>query len=208
MNSLSRIVPGLRWVLVICGVVAATALGAAQQLSRAPGTPTPGVGIVPPPDYTIGADDVLTISFWGEKEMSGDVLVRPDGKITLPLINDVVAAGLSPEQLRRQVGKLAEQYFQNVQATVIVKEINSRRVFITGMVEKPGAYPLTTRTTVMQLIALAGGLKEFAKSNRIIVMRKDGARDVHLAFDYEEVLQGKNLSQNVDMKPGDTVVVP
>jgi polysaccharide export outer membrane protein len=159
-------------------------------------------------DYTIGADDVLTIAFWGEKDMSGDVIVRPDGKITLPLINDVVAAGLSPEQLRVRVAELAAQYFQNAQATVIVKEINSRRVFITGQVEKPGAYPLTTRTTVMQLIALAGGLKEFAKGNRIVIMRTAGGRDVHFAFDYRQVVEGRNLDQNVEMKPGDTVVVP
>lgn len=183
--------------------------GNAQQHSRTGETVSaPFPVVVPSGDYTIGPDDVLTIAFWGEKDMSGDVIVRPDGKITLPLLNDVVAAGLSPDQLRERVMMLAEKFFQNAQATVIVKEINSRRVFITGQVEKPGSYPLTTRTTVMQLIALAGGLKEFAKSSRIVLMRTVNGREVLLAFDYDQVVQGKNQSQNVEMKPGDTVVVP
>jgi polysaccharide export outer membrane protein len=186
----------------------AAGAGSAQQLSGNGAGTTPAAAVVPPPDYTIGADDVLTIAFWGEKEMSGDVIVRPDGKISLPLINDVAAAGLSPEQLRQQIGTLAAKFFQNAQATVTVKAINSRRVYITGEVEKPGAYPLTTRTTVIQLIALAGGLKEFAKANRIVIMRSDGGRDLRLPFDYKEVMEGKNLLQNVDLKPGDTVVVP
>lgn len=181
----------------------------AQRLVVAPGTVRrPAPAAAPAPDYTIGTDDVLTIAFWGEKDMSGDVIVRPDGKITLPLINDVVAAGSTPEQLRQHLETLAEKFLHHAQATVIVKAINSRRVFITGQVEKPGAYPLTTRTTVMQLIALAGGLREFAKSNKIVIMRHQDGKDFHLPFDYREVLEGRNLLQNVEVKPGDTVVVP
>lgn len=209
MGSTSRVTWGSRFLALVCAALVAAATADAQELSRGSDAGAPPFPIVQPPsDYTIGPDDVLTIAFWGEKDMSGDVVVRPDGKITLPLINDVVAAGLSPNQLRERVATLAEKYLQNVQATVIVKEINSRRMFITGQVEKPGAYPLTTRTTVMQLIALAGGLKEFAKSNKIVVMRNVSGREVHLAFDYREVVEGKNVSQNVEMKPGDTVVVP
>lgn len=196
-----------------CGVIAALSVAAidtsqAQQHSVAPDATLPPTVAVVPPDYTIGPDDVLTIAFWGEKDMSGDVIVRPDGKITLPLINDVVASGLSPDQLRGQIATLAKKFFQDAQATVTVKTINSRRVFITGQVEKPGAYPLTTRTTVMQLIAMAGGLSEFAKTNKIVVMRNDAGREARFMFDYKAVMEGKNLSQNVEMKPGDTVVVP
>ena len=209
MSPTARVPRHPRCVFAICGVLLATLSAGAQQRSRTSDTvPVPFPAVLPASDYSIGPDDVLTIAFWGEKDMSGDVIVRPDGKITLPLINDVVAAGLSPEQLRERVATLAEKFLQNVQATVIVKEINSRRVFITGQVEKPGSYQLTTRTTVMQLIALAGGLKEFAKSDKIVIMRTDGGREIYLAFDYPEVLEGKNRSQNVEMKPGDTVVVP
>ena len=205
MGSPLRVQHGLGHGLLIGAILAVAALSEAQGLN---GT---SAAIGPPvvdADYTIGADDVLTIAFWGEKDMSGDVIVRPDGKITLPLINDVVAAGLSPEQLRVRVAERAAQFFQNAQATVIVKEINSRRVFITGQVEKPGAYPLTTRTTVIQLIALAGGLKEFARSSRIVIMRNTAGRDVHLMFDFRAVVEGKNPDQNVEVRPGDTVVVP
>jgi polysaccharide export outer membrane protein len=208
MGLPNRIPHGLRYILAICGALVAT-VSAGQGLSRTPDPVSPPFpAVLPPADYTIGPDDVLTIAFWGEKDMSGDVIVRPDGKISLPLVNDVVAAGLSPDQLRERVATLAERFLQNVQATVIVKEIKSRRVFITGQVEKPGSYPLSTRTTVMQLIALAGGLKEFAKGGKIVVMRNDGGREIYLAFDYDQVVQGKNRSQNVEMKPGDTVVVP
>jgi polysaccharide export outer membrane protein len=209
MRSPSRIPPPRRWALVVGALLMATSTVVAQQLTGAPGTgPPPAAAMVPPPDYTIGPDDVLTIAFWGEKDMSGDVIVRPDGKITLPLINDVAAAGLSPAELRERIATLAKKFFQDVQATVTVKTINSRRVFITGQVEKPGSYPLTTRTTVMQLIAMAGGVKEFAKTNKIVVMRNDAGREARFQFNYKEVVEGRNLAQNLEMKPGDTVVVP
>jgi polysaccharide export outer membrane protein len=209
MRSPSRIPPRRRWALVVGALLMATSTVVAQQLTGAPGTgPPPAAAMVPPPDYTIGPDDVLTIAFWGEKDMSGDVIVRPDGKITLPLINDVAAAGLSPAELRERIATLAKKFFQDVQATVTVKTINSRRVFITGQVEKPGSYPLTTRTTVMQLIAMAGGVKEFAKTNKIVVMRNDAGREARFQFNYKEVVEGRNLAQNLEMKPGDTVVVP
>lgn len=208
MGLPSRIPRWPCWVLIAGVLLLAPASSIAQQMSVASGTVPASVPAVIPPDYVIGADDVLTIAFWGEKDMSGDVIVRPDGKITLPLINDVVAAGLSPDQLRQRLAALAETFFKDVQATVAVKTINSRRVFITGQVEKPGSYPLTTRTTVMQLIALAGGLKEFAKANKIVVMRNDGGRESRLPFDYKKVVEGRNLLENVEMRPGDTVVVP
>jgi polysaccharide export outer membrane protein len=102
----------------------------------------------------------------------------------------------------------ARRYVEDPNATVVVKQINSRKVFITGAIEKPGTYPLTSRTTVLQLIATAGGLKEFAKRDAIRILRSDDGREVRFPFDYDRVISGKNLKQNVELKPGDTVIVP
>jgi polysaccharide export outer membrane protein len=160
------------------------------------------------PGYVIGPDDVLSIVFWREKDMSGDVVVRPDGRISLPLINEVEASGLTPEQLRQKLSVEAERYVQDPSVTVVVKEIKSRRVFITGEVNRPGPYPLMAPTTVLQLISTAGGLLEYAKRDKIVVMRTENGQPVRLQFDYDGVVQGRNLRQNVELRPGDTVIVP
>jgi polysaccharide biosynthesis/export protein len=165
-------------------------------------------GVELAPDYVIGPDDVLAIVFWREKELSGEVTVRPDGRISLPLLNDIAAAGLTPDQLRDRVLQRAATLVEDPQATVVVKTVNSRKVFITGMVERPGSYPLTNRTTVLQLIATAGGLREFAKSGDIVMIRNDHGRETRFRFDYKDVVKGKRLEQNLELKPGDTVVVP
>jgi polysaccharide export outer membrane protein len=161
-----------------------------------------------PPDYVIGPDDVLAVVFWREKDLSADAAVRPDGKISLPLLNDVQASGLTPEQLRVQLTAAAAKYVTDPTVTVVVKAINSRKVFITGQVGKPGPYPLTGPTTVMQLIAVAGGVHEFADSKNIIILRVENGRQVALRFNYKDVSKRKNLKQNIELKPGDTVVVP
>jgi len=162
----------------------------------------------PPTEYVIGPNDTLSVLFWRDKDMSADVVVRPDGNITLPLLNDIQAAGLTPEQLRERILAEARRYIEDPSPTVVVKEINSRKVFITGQVEKPGPYPISEPTTVLHLIAIAGGLKEFADGKKILVMRTDKGRQVAYTFDYRELLKGKNLRQNIELKPGDTVVVP
>jgi polysaccharide export outer membrane protein len=164
--------------------------------------------VTPPPGYVIGPDDVLTIVFWRDKEMSADVVVRPDGKISLPLVNDVQAAGLSPEQLRSQLTQAAEKFIAEPNATVVVKEIHSRKVFITGNVAKAGTYPLSGDMNVLQLIALAGGLAEYADAKNIVVMRNEGGQSQSFKFNYKDVVKQKNVQQNILLKPGDTVVVP
>jgi polysaccharide biosynthesis/export protein len=194
--------------------LSSASLGAAQEPRTAPafggpaarGAATARAG---EPPYVIGTDDVLSIVFWRDKDLSGDVTVRPDGKITLPLLNDVQAAGKTPDELRDLIKAAAQAYIEDPNPTVIVKEIKSRRVFITGQVEKPGPYPLTGETTVLQLIAMAGGMKEFADGSNISIMRKsaNGTTQV-LPFNYRDVLKRKNLGQNVQLRPGDTVVVP
>ena len=166
------------------------------------------VGIEPPPGYLLGADDILNVVFWREKEMSADVVVRPDGRITLPLISDVQASGLTPEQLRARIHEQASKYIEDPSVTVVVKQINSRRVFVTGLVGKPGAYPLSNPTTVLQLLSMAGGVSEFADYKKIIVLRNENGTQKALKFNYKDVTRGKNLQQNVLLEPGDTVVVP
>jgi polysaccharide biosynthesis/export protein len=168
---------------------------------------TPG-GVTPPADYVLGTDDVLIVIFWREKDMSSEVVVRPDGKITLPLLNDVVAAGLTPDALRKKLNAEASRFIEDPAASVVVKVINSRKVFVTGEVQKPGPYPLTTPTTVMQLLAIAGGLKDYAKRNEIVVMRTENGEQVLHAFDYDAIIKRKKVSQNILLEPGDTIVVP
>jgi polysaccharide export outer membrane protein len=185
--------------------VAAPAPAAPAPTAGAPAAPA---GAVIPPGYLIGPEDVLVIVFWREKEMSAEVAVRPDGKISLPLLNDVNAAGLTPEQLRGQLLEAASKFIEEPSATVIVKEIRSRKVFVTGQVAKPGPYALAAPTTVLQLLATAGGVLEYADSKHIRVMRTENGKPVSFTFNYKDVIKGKNLKQNIELKPGDTVVVP
>ena len=162
--------------------------------------------------YIIGADDVLTLVFWRDEQLSGDVLVRPDGKISVPLLDDVHAAGLTPKQLGEHLAVEARRFVTSATVTVVVKEIHSRKVYITGLVAKPGQYPLTSSMTALQLIATAGGLLDFAKTKDIRVVRLEHGRAVDLRFDYEAAtrnpLKASQQSSNIELKPGDTVVVP
>ncbi len=173
-------------------------------------TPAPGVpaGVDLPAGYVVGPEDVLTIIVWREKDLSNDVTVRPDGRITLPLINDVVAQGLTPDQLRNQLKAQFDKYVEDSSVSVVVKQINSRKVFITGMVGKPGSYPLTSTVTVLQLISMAGGLNEFARGKEIVVMRTEDGKQKAMKFNYEDVRKGRKLQQNIELRPGDTVLVP
>jgi polysaccharide export outer membrane protein len=165
-------------------------------------------GVVPPPGYVIGPEDVLSIVFWREKNLSSEVVVRPDGRISLPLLNDVQAAGLTADELREKVMTEANNFVEDATATVVVKQINSRKVYITGNVNKPGLYPLTGPMNVLQLIAVAGGLLEFANGEKIRVMRIENGNPIAQPFNYKSVAEGKNLRQNIELRPGDTVVVP
>lgn len=199
---------------LVCSLVVTSLAGVpvhAQQPPLATVTPNSAAaaGATLPAGYVIGADDVLSIVFWREKDMSSDVVVRPDGKISLPLLNDIQAGGLTPDELRSVLMQAAAKYIVgDSNATVVVKTINSRKVYITGNVLKPGTYPLTGEMTVLQLIAVAGGLQEYADSKKIVVMRKEEGRDRHFTFNYKDVIKQKKLQQNISLKPGDTVVVP
>jgi polysaccharide export outer membrane protein len=162
----------------------------------------------PPTDFVIGPEDVLGIVFWRDETMSGDVTVRPDGNITVPLINEIKAAGLTPEQLRLALLEAAKKFVAEPTVSVIVRQINSRKVFVTGQVTRPAAYPLIAPTTVMQMIANAGGLNDYADGKKIVIIRTEAGRQTHIKFNYEDVRKGKKLEQNILLKPGDTIVVP
>jgi polysaccharide biosynthesis/export protein len=180
----------------------------AQPPAGAQPQAVPTTGIEPPPGYVIGPRDVLSVIFWRDKDMSADVSVRPDGMISLPLINEVRAEGLTPDQLRDQVVQRAARYVADPTVSVVVREINSRLVFITGEVNKPGAYPLMAPTSVMQLISLAGGLREYAKTKDIVILRSEAGKQTAIEFNYKDVVNRKRLTQNIFLKPGDTVIVP
>ena len=191
-------------VLALACVMPGGAYG--QQASARSGVTD--VGVVPPADYLIGVEDVLTLIYWREKDLSAEAVVRPDGRISLPLVNDIQAAGLTPEQLRLNVTKAAEKFVQDPSVTVVVKQINSRRVYVTGMISKPGPYPLGGPTTVMQLIAMAGGVNEYADAENITILRNEEGRQSSIRFNYEDIKNRRRLEQNILLKPGDTVVIP
>lgn len=185
-----------------------SAPAATAKPSPAAAAPVLPAGVAPPNGYVIGPDDQLSIVYWREKDLSADVVVRPDGLISLPLLNDVKASGLTPEQLRVAITQGASKFVEEPTVSVVVKAINSRKVFITGMVGKPGAYALAGNMTVLQLISMAGGLSEYANPKKIRILRGAAGNQQSLAFNYKDVAGGNNLEQNIELKPGDTVVVP
>jgi polysaccharide export outer membrane protein len=202
------LIPGA--VFVIAGLL--TVNGAEQRIAASQqagnGTSVAPAGVSLPAGYVIGPEDVLTIVFWRDKDLSGDVVVRPDGKISLPLLNDVIAAGYTPEELRAQLVKSATKFLEDPNATVVVKEIHSRKIFVTGQVGKPGSYPLTGEMNVLQAIAHVGGLLEYADAKNIVVLRNESGQERRFKFNYKDVVRGKNVQQNIELKPGDTIVVP
>jgi len=159
-------------------------------------------------NYVIGAQDVLDVSVWKEPEVSRVVPVRPDGKISLPLLNDVQAAGLTPAALAAQITESLKKFVTSPQVTVIVTTINSQRVYISGEVVRPGAFPMLPGMTVMQALTSAGGFTPFAKMKSIYVLREEGGKRTKYPFNYKQVVNGKNTDQDIQLKAGDTIVVP
>lgn len=159
--------------------------------------------------YVIGANDVLAINVWKEPDVSRSVPVRSDGKISLPLVGELTASGQTPLQLEQEIAKRLQSYISEPEVTVIVTDSKSQKINILGMVARPGAYLLTSSTTVLDAIAMAGGFKDFAKQKAVYVLRKgpDGAEQ-RLPFNYKEVIKGKNPEQNIRLQAGDTVVIP
>jgi polysaccharide export outer membrane protein len=159
--------------------------------------------------FVIGADDVLAINVWKEPDISRSIPVRSDGKITLPLVGDLQASGRTPHELQTEIASKLQSYISEPEVAVIVQEVRSQRFNILGQIAKPGSYLLSNSATVLDAIALAGGFRDFAKKKSIYVLRQNGdGTQVRLPFNYAAVITGKNLEQNVKLKPRDTVIIP
>jgi polysaccharide export outer membrane protein len=208
-----NLIPLLVTLLIPVGTIAA------QQLASNPSresvdsnrkdAPRPrGVAAAADPKYVIGPDDILAVNVWKEGEVSAVVPVRPDGKISVPLLNDIQAAGLTPMQLSLSIAEQLQKYLNQPRVTVIVTTINSRRVYVLGEVSRSGAYSLLPNMTVLQILSMAGNFTQFADTKNIYVLRnKEGKEEKH-PFNYRAVVKGQAPDQNIVLEPGDTVVVP
>jgi len=196
--------------LVACHAMCAWAMCAWAQAGD-PANKPDVAGAMPadatPPDYVLGSDDQLHITVWKETDFTVTLPVRPDGKISLPLINDIQAAGLTPMQLRVSITEKLKKYIADPRVTVVVTAMNSRRVFVSGEVLHTGAMPLLPNMTMLQALA-AAGFTQFANLKGIYVLRMENGKQVKLPFNYKEVIKGNHPEQNILLKPGDTVVVP
>jgi polysaccharide biosynthesis/export protein len=180
---------------------------AAQSAAAAEVTPGAMQASGTDSDYKIGSDDALKISVWKEPDLTESLPVRPDGKISMPLLGDVVAAGLTPGELGLSITEKLKKYIADPRVTVVVTAMNSRRVFVTGEVVHSGAMPLLPHMTVLQALS-AAGFTQFANVKDIYVLRADNGKQTKLPFNYKEVVKGRHSEQNIPLKPGDTVVVP
>ena len=160
------------------------------------------------PDYVIGPGDMLNISVWKEPDISGTVPVRPDGKVSLPLLSDVQAAGTTPTRLADSITERLRQYLTDPRVTVIVTAANSRRVYLIGEIVRPGAIPMLPNMTLLQALSTSGGFSQFARIKRMYVLRTDNGKQIKLPVNYKAAISGEAPDQNIALKPGDTIVVP
>lgn len=159
--------------------------------------------------FVIGNDDVLAINVWKEPDISRSIPVRSDGKISLPLVGEVQAAGRTPLKLEQDIAGKLRSYISEPEVTVMVQQINSEKFNVLGQVARPGSYPLTNSATVLDAIAVAGGFRDFAKQKSIYILRQNsGGGESRIPFNYKEVVKGKNPEQNIKLQPRDTIVVP
>jgi polysaccharide biosynthesis/export protein len=198
--------------LLTAAVLLPVAASAQSAPGASPTTATPAAAAraaVVPGDYVIGIEDVLGIVFWREQDraLSTDVVVRPDGMISVPMLNDIPAAGMTPEALAKVVEQAAAKYIRDSAATVIVRSINSRKVHVIGEVSKPGPVALGGQMTVLQLISEVGGFTEVAKKNDVTIVRTRAGVEQRFKFNYKEVIAGKKIEQNILLRPGDLVIV-
>jgi polysaccharide export outer membrane protein len=204
----------LALVTVILGALELSDLSAQSKNAKKDGAPaipgaaakTPGAPTVDPKTFVIGPEDVLNVRVWNSPNLSNQVTVRPDGKITLQLLGEIQAAGLTPEALTQTVydGVSKFETHDKSEVTVEVRQVNSRKYFIQGEVTRSGAFPLLLPTTILEALVNAGGFREFAKTNKIIII--SGGQQYH--FNYKEVIHGKKLEQNRLLQPGDQIIVP
>lgn len=189
--------------------LAALAVAAQSGQPAAPGT---GASHVPAPEatpsYVIQPGDVLDIQVWKEPEVSKTIPVRPDGKISLPLVNDIQASGLTAGTLTADLTQRLKKFIEDPQVTVMVTQINSQRFYVMGEVARGGTYPLVPGMTVLQGLSGAGGFTPFANPKKIYILRDEGGKQVKYPFNYKDVVKGKNQDENIELRPGDTIVIP
>jgi polysaccharide export outer membrane protein len=159
-------------------------------------------------DYRIGPEDALTIVVWKNETLSRPVTVRPDGRISLPLLNDLQAAGLTPAELRDEIAKRLSEFMPTPEVSVIVNEVRSFKISVLGEVQKPGRYDLRSRTTVLDALALAGGFKDFASPNKIVILRSIGKTTQRLPFNYKRAIAPGGEGDNFELLPNDVILVP
>lgn len=185
-------------LLVLC----LSALVPAIQSQRASAEPSL------PQSYQIGPSDVLRIFIWKETELTQDLTVMPDGRITFPLIGEVVAEGKTVSELKSVISEKLKKYVTAPEVTVIVLASNSRQIYLIGRVARPGPYPLSASTSVLQALSMGGGFAEWADEKNIKIIRREHGKEVQLHFNYREFISGRNPDQNILLRPSDTVVVP
>lgn len=188
--------------LVIAALLLAASIGAQAQTSDAP------QAVVPPPGYRIAAEDVLDISVWKETDLQRQVIVRPDGGISFPLVGDVQAAGLTTTELEATLKSRLATFIPDAVVTVSVVELKGLRIYVTGNVRSPGQYEVGRYVDVLQAITLAGGFTPFADTRNVQIIRREGGRETVFEFDYKDVQRGRNLSQNIMLQADDVVLVP
>jgi polysaccharide export outer membrane protein len=198
--------------LVIIGFTAGNLAAQEKKESAAPPAPSAeeealkkAVGApVNPRTYIIGAEDILQIRVWREPDLSGPVGVRPDGKISMPLIGDLQASGLTPEKLAEAIKEGLTKYVTEPEVMVQVASVNSKKYFMSGEVQRPGSYPLVVPTTIAEALAIAGGFRDYADTKKILIMR--GPK--RYKFNYKDFVKGKNPTQNIPLESGDHIIVP
>jgi polysaccharide export outer membrane protein len=190
---------------------ASAAAQSQQQPEDPPATPAPkpeepplAAAPVDPKTYVIGIQDVISVRVWRERELSGDFVVRPDGKISMPLAGEIDADGQTPDQLKTKIVGALDSFMNRPEVTLEVRQVNSKRFFMTGEINRPGSYTVISPISVLEAISNAGGLKDFANGKKIIIMRGNE----RLKFNYKEVIKGKNMEQNILLQPGDHIIVP
>jgi len=203
----------LQWLVGILICVLSSLVGAQSSPTSADSKPASSTSTVPDsapgagPDYRIGADDVLKISVWKEPDLSETLPVRVDGKISMPLLNDVAAAGLTPTQLAALLTERLKKFVADPRVTVIVTAMNSQKVYVTGEVTHTGSMALTPNMTVLQALASAG-FTQFADTKKIYILRIENGQQRKIPVNYKKLVRGDALDQNIVLKPGDTIVVP
>jgi polysaccharide biosynthesis/export protein len=220
MRNATR-VPALL-ALAVCGMLAAQQPAPEQPppaAQAAPDKPDPAkpaaeaaaeakpaapLAPVDPKAYIIGPEDLISIRVWREPENSGQFTVRPDGKVSVPLVGEIQAAGLTPEKLSESIAASLEKVMVHPEVTVGVEKVNSKKYYIQGEVNRPGSYPLVIDTTILEALVNAGGFRDFANTKKIVILR--GAE--RIKFNYNQVTHGKKMEQNILLKPGDQIIVP